>query len=337
MYLKIRKYILFIALLLVLPLSIAFSGDTASGRAHDAFLNAPKRLTVLCAGVDEAAENTDVLMLATISPEKKEITVLQIPRDTYFRLGKEEGKINRLYPAYRLSGRDQNSAMEQLAREISDAFGVTIDYYAVTDYSSISYLVDRLGGLSVNVPADFPCSDGTTVPAGVQSLNGKQTVAFIRHRAGYVEGDLARVDAQKLILAAAYKKLKNEVSLSDLVCLIPDLYKRIVTDMTVSRQISLACAYARGRGEYAVRFLTLPGAPTRANGDTGAWYYIANKKASDKVLARYFDAAVFDKDSRMTDSARAHIASIYENNDVTYTVYTEETIDKLEIKTKKDG
>lgn len=331
---KIRKYILFTVLLLLLPLSIAFDGGMAGGKESDALLGAPEWVTVLCVGFDEAAGNTDVLMLITMNPKNREITVLQIPRDTYFSADTAQQKVNQLYPAYRASGQDRSVAMARLAAQLSDAFGITVDHYAALDFSSIAYLVDRLGGLAVNVPTDIPNGDTELILAGEQTLNGREALAFLRHRAGYVEGDIARVDAQKLLLLSAYKKLKNELSLTDLAILIPDLHKRIATDMTVPRQLSIAYAYVRDRMGYTVRLITLPGSATRADGDAGTWYYIVNKRAAGEILERYFDGSTFDRDGRMTDNSRVHFAAIYEDNNVSYNVYTEETIDKLEIKTK---
>lgn len=329
---KIRKYILLVATLFLLTASVAAGGCMTSGKGRTTLLDLPERTTILCVGLDEAAGNTDVLMLIGLDFSRKEITVLQIPRDTYFFAESVEGKINRLYPVYRAAGEDRESAMMHLTAEISDAFGITIDHYVAADFASVSYLVDRLGGLTVNIPSDVFLGD-KTITAGERLLMGEDALAFIRHRAGYAEGDIGRLDAQKLLFLSAYKKLKNELSLTDLVLLIPDLYKRITTDMTVSGQISLAYSYARGRTGYTVQLLTLPGAATRANGDTGTWYYVANKKATEAALVQYFGSCGFDPDGRMTDTARAHIAAIYDDDNVSFTVYTEETIDNLEIKT----
>ena len=147
-------------------------------------------------------------MLVSLDPSRKEITVLQIPRDTYLIANATEGKVNRLYPAYRAAGQDKESALAQLTAEISDVFGIEIDHYMAADFSSVSYLVDRLGGLTVNVPSDILLGD-KTIAAGERLLMGEDALAFIRHRAGYAEGDIGRLDAQKLLFLSAYKKLKN--------------------------------------------------------------------------------------------------------------------------------
>ena len=318
-------------LLSVLPLSIAFAGGTHNDRARP--LELPGRTTILCVGLDEAAGNTDVLMLVTVDSSCKEITVLQIPRDTYLATDAAQGKINQLYPTYRAHGYDADTALSLLTAEVSDSFGIAIDHYAAVEFSSIAYLVDRLGGLNVFVPSEILLGD-KTIPAGERLLMGDEALAFIRYRAGYIEGDLGRLDAQKLLLLSAYKKLKNDISLGALFRLIPDFYNRITTDMSILGQIRLACSYAGGRTDYTVRLVTLPGAATRADGGKGTWYYIANKKAAGEVVTRYFGAVAFDECGCLNDRNRAHIAAIYDDDGVSYTVYTEETIENLEIKTK---
>ena len=325
---KIKRYTLFLIPLLFL-LS-AMLGGAAIVCGYGASCGDSERITVLCAGMDDAAGNTDVLMLITLDRSQKEITVLQIPRDTYFSADTLQGKINQLYPAYRLAGADRAAAMERLSAAIAETFGVAIDYYAAVDLASVGYFVDRLGGVLVDVPTDIP-TPGGVIPAGEHVLNGEEAIAFVRHRAGYAHGDLARVDAQKLLLVSVYRKLKNEISMAEALNLLPDIQKRIETDMPIARRISLACAYAADRDLYSVRLITLPGEATRADRDSGTWYYVANKKAGEAVLMQFFGSSGFDASGRMTDRRRAHFTAIYESDTLSYRVYTEETIEELEI------
>ena len=53
--------------------------------------------TFLFAGVDDAGENTDMLMLCRISKEKGSVHFVQIPRDTFYKTETGKGKINRVY------------------------------------------------------------------------------------------------------------------------------------------------------------------------------------------------------------------------------------------------
>ena len=93
---KRTKYLLFLALSLLFLVTIFFYGSPAFGTGGDELLGEGKRVTVLCLGLDDAAANTDVILLLTLDPERQTVSVLQIPRDTYFSSKTPQNKINQL-------------------------------------------------------------------------------------------------------------------------------------------------------------------------------------------------------------------------------------------------
>lgn len=334
---KRTKYLLFSALSLLLGVTLAFFGSSAAGLGSEELLGKGDRVTVLCLGLDNAAANTDVLLLLTVDPDRKTASVLQIPRDTYFAAETAQKKINQLYPYYRSCGLDTKAALAAVKADVALALGVPIDYYAAIDLSALSSVLERLGGLAVNVPCDIRLAresgDGyIEIPAGAQVLTGEQAVAFLRYRADYAEGDLGRIDAQKLLFAAVYRKVRGELSLGELASLVGDTHRDTVTDMPLSRRISLAYAFYRDRSAYGVRLATLPGAAIRSQGDAGTWYYVLHRQASCAMLAELGYAPAFDPEKRLTDQDNAAMKDLYEKNGVNYTIYTEETLKDLEIK-----
>lgn len=331
---KRRKYALFAGLSALLALTVAFSGATVSGVGGEELLGGGERVAVLCLGFDDAAENTDVMILLTVDPSASSISFLQIPRDTYFQAETLQNKINQLYPYYYTRGDDNSKALAVVTRDVSAALGVDIDYYAAVDLASLASLFDAIGGVDVVVPhglqVEHHDGDGyITIPAGGQHLSGDQAVAFLRYRSEYTEGDLGRVDAQKLLLASIYRKIKNDLSLVDIARVLTDGMQRIKTNMPLSRQISLAYAFYRDRALYSVRLATLPGEAVLS---AGTWYYAVNRQASTALLTEYGYDAAFDPEGRLTDKNNEALYTIYEKASVTYTVYTDRTLDELEIK-----
>ena len=327
------KYVTFLLLFLFFGALLATScarGDAEESMAKE------RPLTVLVAGLDDAAENTDVLMLLRLDPEGRTLSVLQIPRDTYFRSEDYEGKINGLFPTYRYRGKDKREALSLLSQTVSACFGLSVDRYVAVDTAAVSLMVDELGGVTVSLPAPLGYrEDGEyrEIPAGERTLTGKEALRFLRFRSAYVEGDLGRVDAQKLLLAAVYRKAKNEFSLSTALSLLPKLYDRLLTDMPLAEQISCATAFYRDRRSFSVKLLTLPGEATK---DTdGLWYYVANRSSSEEALALHFGGTGrFDPATALCDEERLGFYNVYNDKNCSYTVYTEETIDGLYIKTK---
>ena len=335
-----QKYILFLALVLCVASALFLGSARSREPVAEEAAALPRRTTVLCVGLDKAAANTDVLMLLSLDGEQKEISVLQIPRDTYFFADTAQKKINQLYPRYRLEGMDPHAALTSVARMLSDSLGIRIDAYLALDLPAIEMLIDGIGGVSVDVPTPIRhrASDGDgyiEIPAGERLLSGREAVEFLRFRAGYTQGDLGRVDAQKLLLAATYRKLREDMSLPVIVKLLTALHGNAYTDMSLADELSLARAYYKNRNDFSVNFLTLPGEATRAEESGGLSYYVANRKGAREVLGRYFGGDTFDPEARFFDSARPHFVNIYYDNAPSYTVYTEETADGLDIKTKQ--
>ncbi len=327
------KIVTFLLLFLLSGVMLVSSCDR--GESNDSMAK-ESPLSVLVAGLDDAAENTDVLMLARLDSVGHVLSVLQIPRDTYFSTEGYEGKINGLYPTYRYRGKDKREALSLLCREISACFGVPIDHYVAVDTAAVSLLVDELGGVTVSLPTPLGYREGEKyieIPAGERNLTGEEALRFVRFRSAYVEGDLGRVDAQKLLLAAVYRKAKDELSLSTALSLLPKVYDRLLTDMPLSEQLASAYAFYRNRDTFSVKLLTLPG--EAAKDTDGLWYYVANRAASLEALSHYFGrGADFDPKTALCDETRLNFYNIYNDKNCSYTVYTEETIDGLYIKTK---
>ena len=322
---KRMKWLLALFIPVLLGIGILCS-LTQFGGAHASPL--PKaRITVLAAGVDLAAEHTDVLMLLSLDLGEKRVTVLQIPRDTYFSSDTPQHKINQLYPHYRLSGHSPVEALSAVAGELSLALGVTIDHVMVIDLATAAKIVDAMGGVSLTVPVAIrqaiPGTDRyVELAPGYRTLNGEEAVAFLRYRAGYTEGDLGRINAQKLLLDAVYKKLKAEVPLSLLLDLIRKGGGGIQTDIPLSAQWQLATACYSVRKDLSLLCATLPGEAARGEIASGIWYYVVNKQAAATLLRRYFASEAFDPDVRMLDPARAHFQNIYYDKNFSYSVTT---------------
>ncbi len=334
-----KKYLLFALLALIAAAALVFYPPSTRGDAREASV-LPERTTLLCTGLDRAAGNTDVLMLVSFDRALKEISVLQIPRDTYFSAGTAQGKINQLYPHYRIGGKEEREALSALSAELASALGVRIDGYMAADLSLVSLFVDEIGGVTVNVPAPIRhlASDGDgyiEIPAGERLLLGREAVEFLRFRAGYIEGDLGRVDAQKLLLASMYRKVRDDVKLPLLLSLLPRLYGRMKTDLPIASVLLVFRDYYSAKEEYTVRLSTLPGEATRASEQGGLSYYAVNHKAASEVLARYFGGEGFDKDGRFLYKGKPHFENIYYDENMAYTVFTEDALFDLDIKTKK--
>ncbi len=299
--------------------------------AVDAGADAP--LAFLFAGLDEAAENTDVLLLLSIDPSKNRIAVMQIPRDTYFRADASVDKINGIYAASRCRGDSAQRALSVLSSLVSEAFSVSLAGSVAFTAAALRAAVDAMGGVTVTLPENMEI-EGRHYGAGAHLLMGAEAEAFVRYREGYAMGDLGRVDAQKIFLAAFLRSARTQLRPAALIQMLFSMREDLVTDIPISRALSLGLWVHARLSSLSAVFFTLPGEPLLYHGH---WYYIANRVSGTQLLSEYFPFGfAFDPSERLCDSADLAQANIYNDSHYPYLVYTEEKLSSMKIQTKKE-
>jgi polyisoprenyl-teichoic acid--peptidoglycan teichoic acid transferase len=112
---------------------------------------------------------TDVMMIASIDPEKKRITFISLPRDTWMELPaavdkRERHKINaayaigvdhKKYPKKELQYQNEHGGGEMAKYAVTTITDLPIRFYAAVDFSGFEKAIDILGGVEVNVPVAF--------------------------------------------------------------------------------------------------------------------------------------------------------------------------------------
>lgn len=228
-----------------------------------------KKINVLVMGVNPPL--TDTIMLFCFDPEYKKVDVISVPRDTYYHRdgfdSQAECKINAAY-----KGNPLNTAYA-----VSDILeGIPINYYAVVEYDDVRLIVDEIGGVPMYIEKDMNYEDPYDKPplsihlkAGQQTLNGDDSVKFLRFRKGYLEGDLGRVKAQQEWVKSAIKQTLSlglgMVDVAKLGC------QEIDSDITVGAAVKMA-KLAVGMPAENIQTHTIPYTP-----QTEAPYYVFPK------------------------------------------------------------
>lgn len=91
-----------------------------------------------------------------------------------------------------------------------------IDHFAEVNLAGFLHIADALDGVTVCLK--HPVKDrysGADFPAGKQTLNGPQSLAFVRQRHGLPAGDLDRTRRQQAFLASATQKLNSAGTFTD--------------------------------------------------------------------------------------------------------------------------
>ena len=190
-----------------------------------------------CGGND-----TNTLILIHIPAGGKKAVGFSIPRDDWVTYptaydGQSEGKIDQAYGLAmaaeegQLEQQDPNISQDQLAFEGNEAgraaavatveqlTGVHIDHFAELNLEGFYELAKVIGGVEVclNHPVPYdPNSGFYAAHAGLQHLDAKMTLAFVRQRDGLANGDLDRTHRQQAVIDSVLQQLRADGVLDDL-------------------------------------------------------------------------------------------------------------------------
>lgn len=269
------------------------------------------RYNILILGEDEAAGLTDVLMIVSFDTKCGEMNILQIPRDTYAEYTSA---------AYRKmnAARDVLGGGENVAEFLEETLGICIDFHITVGLDAVSSVVDALGGVEVYVPMDMIYTDpyqdlSIEIKKGRQILSGEKAKQFVRYRAGYIRGDLDRLDAQKVFISALLKKISAQSNIFSVIEIIGAVLPCVEGNISYNDCFNLIKELGIPDMK-KVSFVTLPGGDIQ--GSSGAWYYIMNRNAAYKIISEKFTSAIseaqFDADRKFTSTIRSGFNDIYE-------------------------
>ena len=192
--------------------------------------------TILISGVDSRKSVTetcrsDVNMLVTIQPKTHQILMTSIPRDYFVSLSNAQGHKDKLCHAA-LFG------TYTLQKTLINTLDINIDFYARVSFSSLTKIVDEIGGIKIYSDKTFvPWTDrGITIKKGWQTMNGRYALAFSRERKTYTNGDSHRAANQQAVLKAIIEKLSSSpMLLKKYPAIMNDLSTSIQTNMSADQ------------------------------------------------------------------------------------------------------
>lgn len=200
--------------------------------------------TVYISGLDSMGSpdqqtRSDTNLLLIVNPRANHIDMISLPRDG-------------LIPNTALNNANDKLThtgiygIDASVETIENFYGIPVDFYARVSFNSLIEIVDAIGGIDVDVEISFCEQDENRSFAkddliclvkGKQKLNGKQALAYSRHRKTEGYDNAGRQRAQQRIIKAIISKLisPNAITyVNDLMEIAPNY---IITNMP-SNQIS---------------------------------------------------------------------------------------------------
>lgn len=231
------------------PLSVLDTMRDPRGQLPD-----KDRLNILLIGKDYNHTNkgilytkqarSDTLILLSLDLERRRVSALSIPRDTY--IPSRRGKINAAYT---------EGGAPLSMKTVGELLGVRPDYYIALKPDAVKQLVDRLGGVTVEAKDRMKYDDNwgglhIDLPAGRYAISGEQAVGFTRFRKSNPgepkseeEGDDRRMARQQMLLKAMTARAKEPQMLLHADKLIDAALDAVETDLERNQLLAIAALF----------------------------------------------------------------------------------------------
>jgi len=170
--------------------------------------------------VEGEAEGTPAqISYSVLDTGNNTLTSLMIPVNTFVsgsngNLGAEM-QVNYFSKNAEGRGASVAYACEMLMERLENDLLLPCDYYMYFDKTSLSDLVNELGGVKVSIPFEMSFSDGVVIPKGESTLDGEsfwKVMCYGSYKSG------SELNAAKLLWTSVFYKLKEQVS-SDTISL----------------------------------------------------------------------------------------------------------------------
>ncbi len=270
----------------------------------------PPRINILLTGIDSSAIRShalnDTLLVVSVDPTTGAMAMVSFPRDMA-RVptpdgGRYDGKINSLM-TYADAHPDKypGGGMVALSTEIGYLLGAKIDYYASVDLDGFQKLIDKVGGVTVDVtkaindPAyggwNTPGKIGFKISVGRHTFDGASALAYVRSRKTTSDFDRAR--RQQQLLVALQHKLIDPAMIPNLPGILQAATKTLKTNFPPD-QLSAMLQLARKTSEASIkRYVLGPPYTTHPTNITSVYILVPDMARIAKL-----SVSIFGPDSR---------------------------------------
>ena len=209
------------------------------------------------------------LIVLTIDPSTKDVSMLSLPRDTWLNV--PGYGMHKLDQAYLLGGGGPQGVALTM-ETIHQDFGIYIDHYAWVGLDGFIKVIDTVGGVDIdtihpitddlypddacNCARDAYAVKPLYIAPGPQHLNGQEALEYVRSRHADLIGDFGRSVRQQQILTQLKNKLDNPAIISKMTELANALNGHVKTDMEMTQVFQLM-NFARTLDQNKIKRITL--------------------------------------------------------------------------------
>jgi LCP family protein required for cell wall assembly len=255
------------------PTTAATTAPTALA-APQLACNESGNMNLLLIGVNEKAgvwpPGAEMIRVINVDYDNQTIEMVAFPRDLYVPTsglassGMTQQTLGLTYYYAKQSVRGDAKSVaaygaSMLARTLLEDFDVHVDYYMVVDASVVPSLIDKVGGVEIELPASVTGYNNVTFPAGRQVLSGAQALNFVSFKSESTED--ARYVRQQMVMDAFLEKAISLDMIPRIPSIVSELGSTVITDLSVDQLSSMGCLAKnmdRSRiGSYSLQYGTM--------------------------------------------------------------------------------
>jgi len=212
-----------------------------------------------------AGKRSDTILLVHISKARDKAVMISIPRDTFALIPEHTSKSGKLIPAVysKINSSFNWGGAPLLIQTIEEMTELKIDHYIEINFAGFARIVDSIGGVEVCTKKDINDPKSHLIlEAGVHTLNGIESLKYVRTREFDGLGDLGRMQRQQAFMSAVLRKatsagvLLNPVTMASF---INSSLSAVTTDSELKNSDLIALAkQMKSLSTSSVRTLTVP-------------------------------------------------------------------------------
>jgi len=214
-----------------------------------------------------AGGRSDTMLLVHISKARDSAVIISLPRDSLVTIPEHisssdstktvPARQNKLNAAFSFGG------APLLIETLEGETGLRIDHYIEINFLGFKNIIDALGGIDVCVKKDIDDPKSSLVlSAGLQTLNGIDSLKYVRTRFFDGQGDIGRMKRQQEFMSAVLRKATSTGTLLNpikLVNFFNAAIKTVTTDNDFNKNDLLTLGkQLKNLSADRVRTLTVP-------------------------------------------------------------------------------
>jgi len=181
--------------------------------------------------------NYDVIIVVSYNFKTQESALISIPRDSYITNTCTNKKDKITHTGW--------YGAECLTNSLTNFLGITIDKYMLIDFEGLIDVVNSIGGVTIEVDQLIEEQDENrsfenmiVIQPGKQNLNGREALAYLRHRKTLVDGVYGRSNHQEQFILAMLKQLAKPSSWFRISGFLNTVQKSVLTNLSAGSLVT---------------------------------------------------------------------------------------------------